>query len=357
MSMTVREAISLGEKRLITSGITDAKRDARSLYCYLFGVPEDRLFMEYQYSLKELQWEQYFDLVDRRAGGEPLQYIVGTQEFMGLPFKVDRRVLIPRLDTEVLVEDALSVITKGVLRGERVLDFNSEQVADEHSSAPNINSLLHKPLMKGGSWDVLDLCCGSGAIGVSIAALACAWKSEKDVTDNDEAKQLKRENEDNNSENKKRGKISVALSDISQDACEVAHENVKLNKVDKTAKVFCGNLFEPFKRLFGTKKFDIIISNPPYIETDVIPMLQTEVKDHEPISALDGGKDGLDFYRKIIKAAPNYLKPGGIVMFEIGYNQGEALKTILEENGVFTNTRVHKDLAGLDRVIFSLYAK
>ena len=115
MSMTVREILSLGEKQLIESGIKDAARDSKSLYCYLIGIPMNKLFMEYQYRLQDLLCEQYFDLVDRRAAGEPLQYIVGSQEFMGLEFKVDPRVLIPRMDTETLVDNALCLIKEGRL--------------------------------------------------------------------------------------------------------------------------------------------------------------------------------------------------------------------------------------------------
>ena len=314
MSMTVRELLTLGERQLIESGIRDAARDSKSLYCYLIGIPETKLFMEYQYTIQDLLCEQYFDLVDRRASGEPLQYIVGTQEFMGLTFNVDPRVLIPRMDTEILVENALSIIKDGRLAGEGARVIGDKQ-----------------------SWSVLDLCTGSGAIGISIARLAAR-----------EAK--------------------VTLSDVSKDALEVARENIRLNDVSDRAKVVFGDLFAPFKRLFKKQKFGMIVSNPPYIEKDVIPTLQKEIFEHEPMTALDGGADGLDFYRRIAAEAADYLENGGVILLEIGDTQGEAVKTLLEGSegegaegsgtkGKFSEVRIIKDLAGRDRVVFGLYAK
>ncbi len=304
MSMTVREILSLGEKQLIESGIKDAARDSKSLYCYLIGIPMNKLFMEYQYRLQDLLCEQYFDLVDRRAAGEPLQYIVGNQEFMGLEFKVDPRVLIPRMDTETLVDNALCLIKEGRLTNE-----GARIIGDKNA------------------WNILDLCTGSGAIGISIASLAA-----RDV--------------------------KVMLSDVSKDALEVARENVKLNKVGDSVKVVQGDLFSPFKKLFKKQKFDMIVSNPPYIESGEITSLQREIKEHEPMSALDGGSDGLDFYRRIANEAPDYLEDCGVILLEIGDTQGEAVKALLEgTERKFSEVRIIRDLAGRDRVVFGLYAK
>ena len=310
MSMSVRELLTLGEKQLIESGIRDAARDSKSLYCYLIGIPESKLFMEYQNVTQELLCEQYFDLVDRRAAGEPLQYIVGTQEFMGLTFKVDSRVLIPRMDTETLVENALEIIEDGKFAGE------SAGVVGDKSS-----------------WSVLDLCTGSGAIGISIARLAVDKANKGTARD-----------------------VRVTLSDISEGALELAHENVQLNGVADKVEVVDGDLFAPFKKPFGNQKFDMIVSNPPYIEKEVIPTLQKEIFEHEPMAALDGGEDGLSFYRRIAVEAPEYLEEGGIVLLEIGDTQGEAVAGLLE-GGSFTKVRIIKDLAGRDRVVFGLYAK
>lgn len=303
MSMTVREILSLGEKQLKECGIEDATRDSKSLYCYLIGIPEDKLFMEYKYTLQDLLCDQYFDLVDRRAAGEPLQYIVGSQGFMGLTFKVDPRVLIPRMDTETLVRHALSIIKEGKL-------------ADEGGRA----------CAERTSWNVLDLCTGSGAIGISIAKL---------------------------SDDGRKDGIKVMLSDISEDALSVARENIELNGVGDKVKTAKGDLFTPFKKLFGRQKFDMIVSNPPYVRADVIPTLQKEIREHEPMNALDGGEDGLCFYRRIAEEAKDYLASGGVLLLEIGDDQGEDVKNIFSER--YENVRVLQDLAGRDRVVFALY--
>lgn len=326
--MTVREILSLGEKRLIESGIEDAARDSKSLYCYLIGIPVGKLFMEYQYRLQDLLCEQYFDLVDRRAAGEPLQYIVGSQEFMGIEFRVDPRVLIPRMDTETLVENALSIIRDG-----RLVDEGARVVGER------------------GAWNVLDLCTGSGAIGISIAKLA-------EVAVHTGDSQLSRRDEKLNEEKTKQlaKSIKVTLTDISEGALDVARENARLNGVEGNVKAVCGDLFSPFKKLFKKQKFDMIVSNPPYIESKAIDSLQREIRDHEPMVALDGGADGLDFYRRIASEAPDYLEDGGVILLEIGDTQGQAVKALLGDAG-FTHTRVICDLAGRDRVVFGLYAK
>ena len=301
MSMTVREILSLGEKQLIQSGIEDATRDSKSLYCYLIGIPEGKLFMEYQYKLQDILCDQYFDLVDRRAAGEPLQYIVGTQEFMGLTFKVDPRVLIPRMDTEVLVENALSIINSGTLAGQ------GARLTAERDA-----------------WEVLDLCTGSGAIGISVARL---------------------------SESQPIANVKVTLSDISEDALSVARENIKLNEVGDIVKAVRGDLFSPFKKLFRKQKFDMILSNPPYVKSGDIVTLQKEIREHEPMNALDGGEDGLDFYRRIAEEAPSYLTSGGVILMEIGDSQGEEVREIFRG----WKTQVLQDLGGRDRVVFALY--
>lgn len=329
--MTVRELMSLGEKQLTERGISDAARDSKSLYCYLIGIPEGKLFMEYKYTIQDLLCEQYFDLVDRRASGEPLQYIIGTQEFMGLTFKVDSRVLIPRMDTEVLVENALSIIKRGALA-------NGERVASPRES-----------------WNVLDLCTGSGAIGISIAKLAGEIESGGQQI----SRRAKRDKADKAKSIAKN--INVVLSDISEDAIAVAKENAKLNGVDDKVKPVSGDLFSPFNKLLRKQRFNMIVSNPPYIEKDVIPTLQKEIFEHEPLQALDGGEDGLDFYRRIAEDAPSHLEDGGVILLEIGDTQAEQVMELMEsvgsETGRFTAIKTIKDLAGRDRVVFGLYAK
>ena len=296
MSLPLKELIRIGETQLRDAGIMDSVRDAKDLYCFLDKLDAVGLMMHWQDVLADNVCEAYFELIERRAGGEPMQYITGVQEFMGLTFNVNPSVLIPRQDTETMVEDALEVLSKGTLRGE---------------------AFVEKPNFK----DVLDLCTGSGAIGVSIAKL--------------------------------NGNVKVTCSDLSEKALETAKGNAIVNGM-KSVKFEQGDLFAPFCGKLGKKKFDFIISNPPYIESEVIPTLQTEVKDHEPMMALDGGVDGLDFYKRIAEESPNHLKKGGVLMMEIGYNQGEAVCQLLEATERFEKVACLQDLAHKDRIVVGL---
>ncbi len=296
MSLLVSELISLGEKRLIESGVIDAKLDSKALFCYMLEIPQSRLVLEYQNIMQDRLCERYFDLIDRRGTGEPLQYIVGSVEFMGLKFEVDKSVLIPRQDTETLVEDAIDIISKGSIRG--------SEISKERKK-----------------WAVLDLCTGSGAIGISISKLC-----------------------DN---------VKVSCSDISSKAVEVCKKNAENNGLSKRISFNVGNLLEPFVGRFGVTKFDMIISNPPYIPTATIPTLMREVKDNEPISALDGGTDGLDFYREIIENAHRHLNKRGVLMLEIGHDQKSSVESLLKDNGSYDNIRCYKDLPGNDRIMFA----
>ena len=293
MSLPLKELIKIGQTQLKEAGVGDADRDARDLYCFLDKIDAVGLMMHWQDTLQDNACEAYFDLVQRRAAGEPMQYITGVQEFMGIPFKVTPQVLIPRQDTETMVEDAIEAIEKGTLRG---------------------RSFIKAAAIK----EVLDLCTGSGAVGVSIAKMC--------------------------------PKIKVVCSDISSEALKIAEENAQTSGC-KSVKFQEGDLFSPFCGKLRKKKFDLIITNPPYIQTDVIPTLQREVKDHEPMSALDGGKDGLDFYRRIAVEAPSHLNKNGVLMMEIGYDQRISVTELLQETVKFSDIICLQDLTGKDRII------
>ncbi len=300
MSLAVKEILNIGCRQLEEYSIADAAIDSKLLYCHLMNVTNTQLILEYQKILPDALCDEYFKLLDIRSSGVPLQHITGVQDFMGLEFMVNEHVLIPRQDTETLVEDALDVINKNELRGEPL----SIKVKKDY--------------------DVLDLCCGSGAIGVSLAALC--------------------------------PKVKVTCSDLSKDAIAVAKKNAAKLAGGKKVNFEEGNLLMPFKGRFKNKKFDMIISNPPYIKTSVIPTLQKEVCDHEPMMALDGGASGLDFYRQIIADAAGCLKKEGVLMFEIGHDQKEDLIALLEETGQFENITGLQDLAKRDRIIFATLA-
>ena len=300
MSLLVKEMLTMGEKQLMDSDIADATRDCKILYCYMMDIPFSKIILEYQEVLQDRLCDKYFELIDRRSKGEPVQYIMGSQEFMGLEFIVNENVLIPRQDTETLVEDALEIINTGTLRGE---DMD----------------------VKRKEWDILDLCTGSGAIGVSLARIA--------------------------------NKVNVTCSDISEGAIKVAKENAQKHGVAKSVKFEQGDLFKPFSKHFRKQKFDMIISNPPYIKSSVIPTLQKEVCEHEPLSSLDGGESGLDFYERIVSGVGSHLRKSGVLLLEIGHDQGEAVSGLLSRNGEFTSIRVLKDLANRDRIVFAKKSK
>lgn len=297
MSLPVKELIKIGENQLRDAGVADAAIDAKELFCYMMHIDRTRLMLSWQDIMQDNQCEEYFQLVDRRASRVPLQHITGEQEFMGLTFSVSDRVLIPRQDTETMVEDALDVIGKNKLRNE------------------TLNCKARS------SWSVLDLCCGSGAIGISLAKLG--------------------------------GDVKVTCSDLSADALAVAELNGRSLSA-KSVRFVKSDMFEAFRGKLGNKKFDMIISNPPYIRRDVIETLEPEVRDHEPMMALDGGEDGLDFYRQIVDEAPDFLKKEGVVMLEIGHDQMSDIIKMFSADDRYSFVTGLKDLAGRDRIVAAI---
>lgn len=289
--MKTRILVKEGEYRLAKAFCMDAKIDAEELYCFLTGLDKVGLFLRANEEVDEETEKKYMELIDKRVQRIPLQHITGTQEFMGHTFKVDPNVLIPRQDTETLVEEAAKTI----------------------QNTPARKLTFMEKLRGSKEWDVLDLCCGSGAIGISLAKIC--------------------------------SNIKVTASDISPEAIAVAAENAA--SLRAKVKFVEGDMFKPF----NGKKFDMIVTNPPYIRTAMISILQEEVKNHEPLAALDGGRDGLNFYRIIVKEAAEHLKPEGFLMMEIGHDQGEDLRKMLKDDGRYTPAEVIKDLPGKDRVV------
>ena len=290
--MTLREAYEYGRKQLNLAGIEDADLDAWYLLEYVTGITKTMYYVKMQEDILPEQETKYRQFVETRVSHIPLQHITGVQEFMGLEFAVNEHVLVPRQDTEVLVESVLETL---------------------------------KPGMK-----VLDMCTGSGCILISLMKLqqASIKNQENEVTED------------------KRIICGVGV-DISEDALKVAKENAE--KLGVNADFIQSDLFENVRG-----KYDVIVSNPPYIPTSVIEELKEEVKFHDPLLALDGKEDGLYFYRKIVEKSSEYLSDGGQLFFEIGHDQGEDVKKLMEQAG-FTAVTVKKDLAGLDRVVFGKY--
>lgn len=274
--MTIGTALAEAEKELTKSSDTP-RLDAKVLMKAVIQQDDLFLLMNRDFSLDEEKERKFHAMVALRKTGRPVAYIVGYKEFMGYRFKVTQDTLIPRPDTELSVEESIRLIRER------------------------------------GYEKVLDLCSGSGAIGLSIAKILDFTK--------------------------------VSLSDINKGALLVSMENAEALGLHGRIRFFESDLFE---KIDG--KYDLIVSNPPYISGADMDTLPVSVRDFEPETALYGGKSGLDFYRKIIAEAAHYLVEGGTLLFEIGYDQREEVERMLKENR-FNNVITIKDLSGHDRVV------
>lgn len=283
--VTAAQLIKLGTEELKGSSIDTPQLDAEVLLCYLLNIERIQLHIYPEREIAQEICQKFWEVVEKRKKQVPVQYLTNRQEFMGLDFYVDQRVLIPRGDTEILVEEVLRLYRQGLY---------SENVK------------------------LLDLGTGSGAIGLSLAKLI--------------------------------DRSQVTLVDISADALEVAQINADLIGVSNKVEFYHGDLFEALKGDRAHMNFHFVLSNPPYISRRVIETLSPQVKEYEPYNALDGGEDGLDFYRKIVERAMEFILPGGWLVVEIGFDQGPAVKELLEARG-FHAVEIIRDLAGLDRVV------
>lgn len=278
--MTLRECIQHGENVLKNAGIEDYSSDVRVLAMYAFDMDYTGLLMQAFTELPEAKVRHFMRCVERRKEHYPCQYITGSQAFMGYVFQTAEQVLIPRPETEILVERALQM---------------TEKIQPCH---------------------LLDVCCGSGCIGISYILKRREMGCENDC---------------------------VTFVDISDAAIRLTKENC--DKLDVRGNVIQSDLFEKIEG-----KYNVIASNPPYIRTGDIDALMDEVRVFEPKLALDGGASGLDFYDRIIRKAGNYLYDGGLLLFEIGYDQFEDIRGLLVDAG-YTDIECIKDYAGLDRVV------
>ena len=278
--MTIKDATKKGMFELKNENIEEPKLKSRLLMQYILNKPRQYVVVNDMKNLTEKQEYEYFELIKKLKQNIPIEHITHQKEFMKLNFFVNENVLIPRQDTEILVEEVIKI-------------------------AKRINAKK-----------LLDLCTGSGAIAVSLA---------KYIPDSD-----------------------IIAVDISNEALKVAKKNAIANEVENQITFVCSDLFENL----ANEKFDIIVSNPPYIKENVIKELDIQVQ-NEPSIALNGGKDGLDFYRKIIKEVFQYLKFEGYLCLEIGFDQKVDVVELIENEEKFENTYSKKDLYGNDRVIIT----
>ena len=293
--MRLLDTIKSSSDYLEKSGVADPLVDAELLVLYAAGIERLRAYMDNPEADLGLL-SRINRLVKRRACGEPLQYIIGHVDFLGLEIRVGKGVLIPRPETEMLVEEAIKAV-------------GSQKLPP------------HPPLSKGGrrggeysSLSILDLCTGSGCIALALAREFPA--------------------------------AEVYATDVSAKAIKYAKDNAEHNGICNIA-FLKGSLFRPVEENMA---FDLITANPPYIRTSDISGLQREVREWEPLRALDGGDDGLDFYRNILLKAAGHLKEGGWIFFELGFGQAEAVAEMADNSG-FKNIELIKDFAGIDRVL------
>ena len=275
--MTLGELFREGKNALLAAEVAEWELDAWYLLEYAAGCTKSSYYMHFDEPVEEEQVRKYRELIRRRGRHIPLQYLTGSQEFMGYSFLVTEDVLIPRQDTEILVEEVLKELHDGM--------------------------------------SILDMCTGSGCILLSLLQ----YSNDCEGTG----------------------------TDLSAKALEIAKENGR--RLGKTPVFLESDLFEKVEG-----RYDVIVSNPPYIPTEVIPTLMPEVREYEPEGALDGKEDGLYFYREIVRQAGEYLNRGGRLFFEIGCGQAAQVSALLEEAG-YKEIEVVKDFAGLDRVVSGIY--
>ncbi len=279
---SVSSVLSFAKGFLKENKIDNYALDAEVILMSLIHFTKTQLFTKDDFLLSDGVMTEYKNLLEKRVSGVPTQYITGTCEFMSMDFKVNENVLIPRPDTEILVETVI-----------------------QHDKQQAFSMMM-------------DMCTGSGCIAISLAKYC---------------------------------KKNVIAVDISPEAVKIAKANAEINGVVDTVNFIESNLFSNVAiALHG--KIDAIVSNPPYIESADVKTLMKEVREHEPLLALDGGNDGLDFYREITKEATLFLKPGGMIFFEVGYNQANAVKNILQDAN-FYDINLKKDLSNLNRVVYA----
>jgi release factor glutamine methyltransferase len=284
--MTILELLNWSTHCLRDHQIENPRLNAELLLARSLNLSREGLYTHLQDPSGEEEKENFERLIKKRLSGEPLQHLLGYQEFWSIHFKVDPRVLIPRPETELLVEQSLSILAEACLK--------------------------RTPY-------VLEIGTGSGAIAISLA---------KEVRD-----------------------LFIVATDISGEALLLAKENAKCAGVPHRIEFVKGDLFSPIRLMREKEPFDLVLSNPPYIHRSQIQNLAREIKDYEPVVALNGGEDGMEFYRSIVSEGPSYLRRGGWFLLEVGEGQGKTVSAMIEEEGSFGRPERIKDLSGIDRVV------
>ena len=306
----VGDCLGSGTLLLDRAGIETARLDAECLLAHVLGCARWRLVTEPRRRLTPEEFGRYLALLQRRESREPLAYLLGTREFWSLTLAVSPGALVPRPETETLVEAALAI-----LRHESPAKANG---------TPDPRSGYRVPSGLGASDPgcpvLIDLCTGTGAIAIALA--------------------------------RELPGATVFATDISRRALRIARSNAEAHAVAERITFLRGDLWRALDGRGSSEPADLVLSNPPYIPSGAIPALMPEVQ-WEPRRALDGGPDGLEFHRAIISGAPRHLRPGGFLLLEIGADQAEAVRGLFEQAGHFEATRLYRDLAGRDRVVLA----
>ncbi|MBI4714649.1 MAG: peptide chain release factor N(5)-glutamine methyltransferase [Nitrospirae bacterium] len=296
---TVQDAHRVGARSLAERGIAGADLDSEVLLRYAMGIDRTAFFLSAGKPLPEAAWEIFQGWVERRTRREPVAYILGMREFWGMEFRVTPEVLIPRPETELLVETALRLMKPPHLL------YPSPPEGEGQGGGDVVS--------------ILDLGTGSGCIAVSLA---------KEFPD-----------------------AVLWAVDPSAGALRIAAENAARHGVEERIHFLQGDGFEPLRGRVPEWSLDAIVSNPPYIPTPDLGNLPPDVRDFEPVTALDGGGDGLVFYRRILAEGPSFLKTGGFLFLEVGHDQAERVKRMMDDHPRMEWVETGKDLAGIDRVV------
>jgi release factor glutamine methyltransferase len=289
-------------------GLSSSRLDAELILGHLLGINRMGIYLDPSASLAKDQADAFVNLIHRRTAHFPVQYIIGTQEFMSLKFEVNRDVFIPRPETEILVETVLEKFqipdTRYQIPVEACTGFRHQVSGIQHPASI-----------------IVDLGTGCGNIAIALArAMANSF---------------------------------IYACDISGPALYVARANSRIHRVNDKVFFLWGDLSEPLNGYCLEGRADVVVSNPPYVRTEDIRLLPEEVKNFEPHLALDGGIEGLDFHLKIVSQAPKYLKPGGWIALELGAGQADRVKEIIKNAGVFNEPEIIMDYSGIERVIIA----
>lgn len=284
---TIQKLLNWIIEYFTNKGIESPRLSAELLLSHVLGLKRIELYTQFDKIVTKQQLDKLHDLVERAGRCEPVAYLTGKTEFYSLQLEVGPDCMIPRPETELLVERAVEFLRK-----------------------------------RDGTQFVCDLCTGCGPIGIAIA------KNFRDAR--------------------------IIATDISEAALRIAAQNVEKHQLKDRIELLQGDLFEPIVPQLDVEKFDLIVCNPPYVSSAEFEKLNKNIRDYEPRLALFAGEDGLDIYRRIFKKVDQFLKPGAALILEIGYAQGQAIKEMLEQAGIFTGIKIEKDFHNNDRIVTAI---